>query len=170
MTTEKRRIVSSGHLATEQGWPLSEIEFGITVLYNAFQKWIVRCATAAGQPDLSATDILVIHHVNHRGSEKRKVDISFLLNIEDTHTVNYALKKLSGLGLIVKEKRGKEVFYSTSEDGRKFCDEYRSIREDCLISTLRSVDQSSDQLSEHAQILRTLSGLYDQASRSAASL
>jgi len=121
-------------------------------------------------PDLSATDILVIHHVNHRGSEKRKVDISFLLNIEDTHTVNYALKKLSGLGLIVKEKRGKEIFYSTSEDGRKFCDEYRSIREDCLISTLRSVDQSSDQLSEHAQILRTLSGLYDQASRSAASL
>ncbi|PAT32191.1 hypothetical protein CLI92_08210 [Vandammella animalimorsus] len=37
------------------------------------------------------------------------------LNDEDTHVVNYALKKLVAAGLAVGEKTGKEVFYSPSE-------------------------------------------------------
>ncbi len=170
MTNKKRKIVSSRHLATEEGWPLSEVEFGLTVVYNAFQKWIVRCAVAAGQPDLSAMDVLVLHNVNHRDNEKRRVDISFMLNIEDTHTVNYSLKKLVGLELVGKEKRGKEIFYSTTAKGKKLCNDYRSVREQCLIPGMKHLDQDADALSEHAETLRTLSGLYDQASRAAASL
>ena len=170
MTTKKRKIVSSRHLATEGGWPLSEVEFGLTVVYNAFQKWIVRCAAAAGQPDLNAIDVLVLHNVNHRDNAKRRIDISFLLNIEDAHTVNYALKKLVNLELVEKQKRGKEIFYSTSAKGKKLCEEYRNVREQCLIPGMRQIDQDADELSRHAETLRTLSGLYDQASRAAASL
>lgn len=170
MTDKKRKIVSSRHLATEDGWPLSEVEFGMTVVNNAFQKWIVRCAAAAGQSDLSAIDVLVLHNVNHRDNEKRRIDISFLLNIEDTHTVNYALKKLVGFELIGKEKRGKEIFYTTTQKGKKLCDEYRTVREQCLIPGVKSIDHDADELSKLAEALRTLSGLYDQASRAAASL
>jgi predicted MarR family transcription regulator len=169
-TKRKRKIVSSRHLATEEGWPLSEVEFGLTVIYNAFQKWVVRCAAAAGQSDLNAIDVLVLHNINHRNNEKRRVDISFMLNIEDTHTVNYALKKLVNLELVEKEKRGKEIFYTTSAKGKKLCEEYRSVREQCLIPGLKSIDHDADDLSKHAETLRTLSGLYDQASRAAASL
>ena len=167
---KKRKIVSSRHLATEDGWSLSEVEFGLTVVSNAFQKWVVRCAAAAGKLDLSATDVLVLHNINHRDSEKRLVDICFVLNIEDTHTVNYALKKLLKVELIEKEKRGKEIFYSTSPAGKELCEEYRNIREQCLISGMKSLSLSEDELQKQAEILRTLSGLYDQASRAAASL
>ena len=65
-TKKKRKIVSSRHLATEQGWPLSEVEFGLTIVFNAFQKWIVRCDAAAGQGVMNAIDVLVLHNVNHR--------------------------------------------------------------------------------------------------------
>ena len=169
-TRKKRKIVSSKHLATAEGWPLSEVEFGLTVVYNAFQKWVVRCAVAAGQSELSAIDVLVLHNINHRDSEKRRVDVSFMLNIEDTHTVNYALKKLANLGLVEKEKRGKEIFYTASLAGKAFCEEYRNVREQCLIPCTSSLENDADELSRHAAMLRTLSGLYDQASRAAASL
>ena len=170
MKPKKRKIVSSKHLATDSGWALSEVEFSLTVVNNAFQHWIVRCAAAAGPKDLSAMDVLGLHNVNLRDTEKRRVDIGFVLNIEDDHTVNYALKKLMKLGLVEGEKRGKEVFYAATARGRAFCEDYRDIRQQCLISTLKTLDSEDEALSSVAETLRALSGMYDQASRAAASL
>jgi predicted MarR family transcription regulator len=56
---------------------------------------------------------MVLHHINHRAREKKLADIAFIPNIEDTHIVNYSLKKLQALGLVHVERRGKEVLYST---------------------------------------------------------
>ena len=53
-------------------------------------------------------DVLVLHNVNHRGKAKRLADICLVLNIEDTHTVNYALKKLERLKLLKGGRKGKE--------------------------------------------------------------
>lgn len=167
---ENRRIVSSRHLAEGEGWELSEMEFGLIVVFNAFSRWMTRCMTAAGQPDLSPLDILILHNVNHRGRDKRLSDICFLLNIDDTHTVNYALRKLLKAELIDSEKRGKEVFYRTSAKGAELCDAYRVVRQQCLLEGIVSSDLSGEELRNQAQILRALSGHYDQASRAAASL
>ena len=112
----------------------------------------------------------MLHNVNHRGRDKRLSDICFLLNIAAPHTVNYALRKLSKAELIVSEKRGKEVFYSTSSEGAALCDEYRTVRERCLIDGFGRMDISGDELSAIASSLRALSGQYDQASRAASSL
>jgi len=108
--------------------------------------------------------------VNHRDREKRLTDICFLLNIEDTHTVNYALRKLLKAGLVTSEKRGKEVFYSTSPTGADLCRAYRDIRRQCLLEAVGPTDFNGSELREVARNLRTLSGQYDQASRAAASL
>ncbi|MXQ09795.1 winged helix DNA-binding protein [Alphaproteobacteria bacterium GH1-50] len=166
----RRRIVSSRHLAEGEGWQASEFEFGLIIAFNAFSRWMVKCMAAAGQTDMSPLEILVLHNVNHRGRDKRLSDISFLLNIDDTHTVNYALRKLSKADLIVSEKRGKEVFYSTSPSGAALCDQYRDVRVRCLIDGLSRMDMSGDELSSLAASLRALSGQYDQASRAASSL
>ena len=167
---QRRRIVSSRHLADGDGWQASEFEFGLIIAFNAFSRWMVKCMAAAGQTEMSPLEILVLHNVNHRGRDKRLSDISFLLNIDDTHTVNYALRKLSKAGLIDSEKRGKEVFYSTSSTGAALCDQYRDVRERCLIDGLSRMDMSGDELSSLAASLRALSGQDDQASRAASSL
>ena len=38
-----------------------------------------------------------------------------LSEVEDSHTVNYALKKLVKYGLVQSEKQGKEVFYDATQ-------------------------------------------------------
>lgn len=168
--TPKRRIVSSRHLADGEGWEASEFEFGLIIAFNAFSRWMVKCMAASGHTEMSPLEILVLHNVNHRGRDKRLSDVCFLLNVEDTHTVNYALRKLSKAGLILSEKRGKEVFYRTSPEGAALCEAYRDVREQCLIEGLGRMDISGEELSEIGAKLRTLSGQYDQASRAASSL
>ena len=163
-------IVSSEHLTSPDSWQLSEFEYGMIIAHHAFTRWMVRCMSAAGYQDFSALDVLVLHNVNHRGREKRLVDICFVLHVEDSHTVNYSLKKLLKLGLVQKEKRGKEIFYSTTDEGAEACKTYRQIRERCLTSVYRNMETEGSEVSEAASLLRLLSGLYDQASRAAASL
>lgn len=163
----KRKIVSSRHLATTGGWQLSEFEFGLIVAYNGFSRWVNRCMAASGYPALGTLEVLVLHNINHRDRGKRLSDVCFMLNIEDAHTVNYAIKKLVKQGLVIGEKSGKEMLYSTTETGVDLCNKYRDTREQCLIESLNA---DGDELREIAATLRTLSGVYDQAARAASSL
>ena len=163
-------IVSSSHLASGRSAELSEFEFGMIIAGNAFNRWAVRCISAVGVKDMTITDVLVLHHINHRAREKKLADIAFILNIEDTHIVNYSLKKLQALGLVKTERRGKEVLYSTNDEGKAVCKRYFEIREQVLVSSLTGDGTESFELSELARFLRILSGLYEQAARSATSL
>lgn len=169
-TNAKRRIVSSRHLAEGENWEASEVEYGMIIAYNAFSRWMTRCMSAAGNTDLTPLEILVLHNTNHRGRDKRLTDISFLLNIEDIHTVNYALRKLMKVKLLESEKRGKEVFYRTSDTGQELCEAYRVIRDGCFVDGLSHLDMTGEEMRNIAASLRALSGQYEQASRAAASL
>ena len=170
-----RSIVSSAHLVSEASPELSEFEFGLILAGHAFNRWVVRCMAAAGLPDLGALDVLVLHSVNHRGREKKLADICLVLNVEDSHLVTYALKKLSKLALVSRERRGKEIFFSTTEAGQAACARYREVREACLVAALDpfssgKVETLNPEIGKAAELLRALSGLYDQAARAAASL
>ena len=169
-TDSRVRILSSSHLAAGQLPGLSELEFGLIVAGHAFGRWVVRCMSAAGEADLTLTDILLLHHVHHRDRKKKLADLCFTLNYEDTHIVSYALKKMVGLGLLNRERVGKEVFYSTTANGGALIERYRKVRDQCLLPSVQSEMINSEQLSQVAQLLRMLSGLYDQAARGAASL
>lgn len=164
-----QRIVSSSHLVSDKSPELSEFEFGLIIAGHAFDRWMIRCMAAAGYKDMTPTDVLVLHHVNHRGTEKRLADICFVLNIEDTHVVSYSLKKLAMAGLVGSTKRGKEVFFSTTAHGAALCMRYRDVREACLMPGFSGAEEENLRLAELARVLRTLSGRYDQAARAATS-
>lgn len=164
-------IVSSAHLADEQnGWQLSELEYAMTMTYNAFSRWMVHCMAAVGNKDLNPLDILILHNVSHRTKEKRLSDIAFMLNIDDTHTVNYSVKKLVKADLVEGQKTGKEIFYRTTDAGRAICEEYRKVRRSCLLRSAEATGMDFDEIRKLALVLRSVSGHYDQASRAAASL
>ena len=175
-----KRIVSSSHLVSENAAELSEVEYGLIVGWNAFGKWMVKAMATAvaeagmmvtGGTDLAVLDILCLHSVNHRERPKKLGDICFKLNVEDSHTVNYALKKLIKMKLVSSEKHGKEVFYATTPSGVNLCLGYRAVRESCLVNGFADFDGGRGaELGEVARQLRLLSGLYDQAARSATNL
>ncbi len=187
------RILSSAHLADGDWGELSEFEFGLIVATHAFARWAVRCMAAAGMPDLTITDVLVLHYVHHRSKGKKLADICFTLNYEDAHVVAYALRKLTGLGLVRGEKAGKEVFHSTTPAGAALVMRYRAVRDRCLVASVperlgglpdapgrargetagperSAAGDGRHELAHLARMLRTLSGVYDQAARAAASL
>ena len=167
---EHAPIVSSAHLVSGHSAEKSEFEFGLIVAGNDFHRWVVPCMAAAGLKELTPLDVLVLHHVTHRARDKRLADICFIMNVEDTHLVNYALKKLQGLGVVASQKNGKEVTYAATEEGRAYVQRYREIRESCLIDALNADDALNRDIGELARLLRVLSGMYDQAARAAASL
>ena len=144
-----KRIVSSSHLVSEKAAELSEVEYGLIVGWNAFGKWMVKAMATAvaeqavmvtGGTDLAVLDILCLHSVNHRERPKKLGDICFKLNVEDSHTVNYALKKLIKMKLVSSEKHGKEVFYATTASGVDLCLKYRAVRESCLVDGFANFD------------------------------
>ncbi len=161
------RIVTSDHLVSEKSPELSEFEFGMIIAWHAFSRWTMRCMAAAGFKDMTAMDVLVLHHVNHRQAEKRLADISFVLNVEEPHVVSYSLRKLGGLGLVASSKQGKEAFFAATDEGRRACLAYADIREACLMPGFSGADDENARIGELARLLRTLSGRYDQAARAA---
>lgn len=164
---EAAPIVSAAHLA-EGGLPaLSEVEFALTMTANAFQRWMVRCMAASGQPGLSPVEVLILHSVRHRDREKTLSDLSLVLNIEDTHVVTYAVKKLEALGLIKTGKRKKEKTVAATSKGYALCERYRATRNALLVPAAEAAHFDPHEMSRLAALLRSLSGQYDQAARTA---
>lgn len=161
-------IVSSAHLAAGASPALSEVEFSLTLAANAYQRWIVRCADAAGA-QLSPLEILILHTVRHRDRAKRFMDIMLVLHIEDAHLANYAVRKLVAAGLVSTRRQGKERLIEATEEGVAFCDRYRDAREKLLVESVTE-GLSEEALSHMASQLRKLSGEYNQAARAAATL
>jgi len=164
------KVVSSDHLVSERCAELSELEYGLIMASNAFNRWMVRCMAAAGAKDMTALEVSLLHHVNHRERKKKLADICFVLNIEDTHVVTYALKKLCKAGYLQNEKASKELLFSATPAGQALCLKYREVRERCLIQAQVDSGISQQAIGEAAQLLRNASGLYDTAARTAASL
>lgn len=162
-------FVTSAHLAAS--YPeLSAFEFGLIVAWHAFGRWMTRCMAVAAdrKKDLATLDVLVLHHVHHRGTPKRVADVCFVLDIEDAHVVAYSLRKLAAAGLVQGEKRGKEAFYSATPAGRTLCARYKQVRDGCLVPGFTRSEEEAERLADIAHFLRGQAGAYDQASRAAA--
>ncbi len=163
-------VVSASHLASGAMPALSEVEFAVNMMVNAYHRWMARCMAAAGAPGMSPLDTLVLHTVNHRGRPKSLADICLVLNIEDTYTVTYALKKLEKLSFVATGKRGKEKVVEITPAGETVCMEYRRIREALLVEPVKGIGMDERELSRLAATMRSVSGHYDQAARAAAAM
>ena len=163
-------IVSSAHLA-EGGSPgLSEAEYGLILSWHAFERWMVRCMSAAGLPGLSPMEVLILHSIRHRGREKKLADICLVLDIEDTHIVTYAIRKLEAAGLLTTGRAAKEKTVKISVKGAEACGRYAEIRERLLVDSTANARPSEETLSELAAVLRFMSGAFNQAARAATTL
>ncbi|MDZ7839844.1 MAG: winged helix DNA-binding protein, partial [Gammaproteobacteria bacterium] len=134
---------------------------------NAFQRWAVRCMGRAGEEGLTSLEVMLLHAVNRRVRHGTISDLALLLNLDDTHLINYALKKLEARGLVKAGKRGKEKTIYVTPHGASVCQEYIATRERCLMQMLRLADADYEELARLARILHQLAGSYDHAARAA---
>jgi predicted MarR family transcription regulator len=154
-------------LMERYGPQMTQFELSLNVTKNAFEQWVVRCGSAAGVKGYSALELLVLHMVSYKNGSKRLSDICFALNIEDTHLVSYALKKLVKAGLVQSRKVGKDTLFSTTEKGSAAVVDYQNVRRRCLVRALAMFAGDDLDLEQVTDMLRLLSGLYEQAARHA---
>jgi predicted MarR family transcription regulator len=148
---------------------LSEMELALTVLWNSVRRWMNQRSKAGEVSGLSDLDVFVLHLLVYRNRPLRVSDLAFALSIDDMHQVVYSLKKLVRSDMITSAKSGKEVFYSAGEKGRRHYDEFIRDREKYLEPSMKLVTQGEHNIESLISFLRTLSGIYEQAARSAAS-
>jgi len=163
-------IVSSAHLAAGGSPALSELEFGLMLAVRGFERWVVRCMAAAGVPNLSPLEVVILHIVRHRERAKSCADICLILDIEEAHVATYALRKLEQAGLIRTRKAGKEKLVEATAAGIEACSRYAALREQLLVKSVRGAGPSEQVLSDAGEALRAVSGFFNQAARAAATL
>ena len=162
MTTKKE--VVSKMTESEQ---LSELELSLTVLWNCVHRWLSQRSNSQVS-GLSDLDVYLMHLLVYRNKQLRGIDLAFALSIDDMHLVSYSLKKLTRLRLISSTKIGKEVFYEATEQGREHYFDFQNDRKKYLEPAMKFLTRDFD-LETLTAFLRTLSSVYEQAARSAAS-
>lgn len=146
---------------------LSELEYALYVATPGFWRWQVHCAEAAGANNLSALDIEVLHTVNNRARNKKLSDICLVLNIPETHTVLYSLRKLKNDDLIEYSKSSRDRIYCSSSKGDELCKYYKKNRDKFLIGILERENIDFKSMKKIAQQLIQLSYYYEEAGRAA---
>jgi predicted MarR family transcription regulator len=146
---------------------LSELEYSMIVSINGFWSWVSHCAEAAGGRGMGPLDVLVLHAINLRARNKRLADICLVLNVEDSHTVAYSLKKLEDYGYATHRVDGRDRIYQSSPDGDAFCVRYLEVRETSLVESLKADEVNFGQLDDTAKTLNRMARYYDHASRTA---
>lgn len=163
MTTKKEPV--SKVTESEQ---LSELELTLTVLWNCVRRWLSQRSNSQAVSGLSDLDVFLMHLLVYRNKQLRGIDMAFALSIDDMHLVSYSLKKLARVGLIASRKVGKEVFYVATEKAQEHYFDFVNDRKKYLEPAMKFLSKDFD-LEALTAFLRTLSSVYEQAARSAAS-
>lgn len=150
---------------TQLSHEMSSFEFTLITLFYGFSRWVEKCMEAGGPRGLGALDILVLHAANHRARGRSLNEIAMALNIDDTHLVGYSLKKLIAAGLVTAGREGRHRGYEATPAGDAACAAYKDVRERYLIASLRHLRDDTASVASAGELLRILTGMYDQAGR-----
>jgi predicted MarR family transcription regulator len=148
---------------------LSEFELSLTILWNSVKRWMNQRSKESVLNGLSNLDVFLMHLLVYRDRQLRANDMAFALSIDDMHLVSYSLKKLVRMEAITSSKIGKEVFYQAADKAKAHYREFLEDRARYLEPAMDHLNYADYDLESLTPILRTLSGVYEQAARTAAS-
>jgi predicted MarR family transcription regulator len=160
----------SWHLArTETERRLSDFEFRLERLAQAYYRWKAACLAAVCDVPLTGDDVAVLNVVRMGDEPKRLSEVGQLLNRVDVPNLQYAARKLLRAGLIETEggSSRKETRYRATATGRSVTEAYAALRAATLPPMLDALDGWAAK-SETASIhLDLISSLYAQAAQAA---
>lgn len=147
--------------------PITRFEQSLQVLKSAFEQWVKRCGSRAGLGGFASIEIQVLHIIGRAQEPRRIVDICFVLNIEDAHIVNYAVKKLVKGGLVRNQRSGKDVVFTVTPEGAERMADYARIKRQFLVEASATFPGQDIALEELSEKLHLLAAIYEQAARKA---
>jgi predicted MarR family transcription regulator len=156
------------HLArTDTERALSDFEFGLERLAQAYYRWKAACLAAVCDVPLTGDDVAVLNIVRMGDEPKRLSQIGQLLNRVDVPNLQYATRKLSKAGLIETEGNAsrKETRYRVTATGRAVTEAYAALRATTLPPMIDALDGWAAKSEATSAQLDLISGLYAQAAQ-----
>jgi predicted MarR family transcription regulator len=156
------------HLArTETERRLSDFEFGLERLAQAYYRWKAACLAAVCDVPLTGDDVAVLNVVRMGDEPKRLSEIGQLLNRVDVPNLQYATRKLVRAGLIETEGSSsrKETRYRATTTGRSVTEAYAALRAATLPPMLEALDRWAAKSEATSIQLDLISSLYAQAAQ-----
>lgn len=165
--------------AVYRGWHLghthheamtTEFEWSILRFQQAFERFCLQVGNICGLVELSFPELILLHVIGMQERPKTAALIARQLNSDAINNIQYSLRKLLNYKLIVKikEGNGKIFTYDATKKGRALVNEYAQIRQMVLTEQTKSIEEIDRKLYETAKLISLLTGLYDEASRIAA--
>ena len=164
-TTERG---GSWHLArTETERRLSEFEFRLERLAQAYYRWKAACLAAVCNVPLTGDDVAVLNVVRMGDEPKRLSEIGQLVNRVDVPNLQYATRKLVRSGLIETEGSSsrKETRYRATLTGRSVTEAYAALRAATLPPMLEALEGWADKSEAAGAHLELVASLYAQAAQ-----
>jgi len=158
----------SWHLArTETERRLTDFEFGLERLAQAYYRWKAACLAAVCDVPLTGDDVAVLNVVRMGDEPKRLSEIGQLLNRVDVPNLQYATRKLVRAGLIETEGSSsrKETRYRATITGRSVTEAYAALRAATLPPMLDALDGWAAKSEITSIHLDLVSSLYAQAAQ-----
>lgn len=158
----------SWHLArTETERQLSEFEFRLERLAQAYYRWKAACLAAVCDVPLTGDDVAVLNVVRMGDEPKRLSEIGQLLNRVDVPNLQYAARKLAKAGLIETEgsPSRKETRYRATETGHSVTEAYAALRASTLPPMLEALECWAEKSEAAGLHLELVSSLYTQAAQ-----
>lgn len=158
----------SWHLArTETERRLSDFEFGLERLAQAYYRWKAACLAAVCDVPLTGDDVAVLNVVRMGDEPKRLSEIGQLLNRVDVPNLQYATRKLVRSDLIETEGSSsrKETRYRATATGRSVTEAYAALRAATLPPMLEALDGWAAKSETTSIQLDLISSLYAQAAQ-----
>lgn len=158
------------HLArTETERRLSDFEFRLERLAQAYYRWKASCLAAVCDVPLTGDDVAVLNVVRMGDEPKRLSEIGQLLNRVDVPNLQYATRKLVRAGLIETEGSSsrKETRYRATTKGHAVTEAYAALRAETLPPMLDALDGWAAKSETAGVYLDLISSLYAQAAQAA---
>jgi predicted MarR family transcription regulator len=166
----RAKLSATGHLSTtRQEARLTELEFGLEHLLQAYYRWKSLCFRAVCDVALSGEDVAVLNTIRMGDDPKQLSEIAGLLNRTDMANLQYALRKLAKAGLIdnTGSPSRRETRYRVTTAGRDVTDAYSRMRLEILMPLLDKPNAGSMDSAALGRAFSVLARHYEEAGHGA---
>jgi predicted MarR family transcription regulator len=163
-----RDAAGSWHLARNDAQRrLSDFEFALERLAQAYYRWKASCLAAVCEVPLTGDDVAVLNVIRMGDEPKRLAEVGQLLNRVDVPNLQYATRKLVRAGLIETEGSAsrKETRYRATSHGRSITEDYASLRAQTLPPMFEGLAGWADGCGAITTQLDQMAALYAQGAR-----
>ena len=167
MKTKDEKIRSWHLVRSHSDNEIVELEWILLRLMRSFNRFNEQMIFSRFGISLSAAELNLLHVIRMHDTSKTASALARLLNREDDQSnVQYGLKKLRDMKMIRTHPKSKTTTfqYEATKRGIEITDAYAEFKKKYVNVAITSISDWESKLEQTKELLRFITGIYDEAS------